>query len=205
MTLDFRMSGNALYSDVVLPAATWYEKYDLSTTDMHPFVNPFNPAAAPAWEARSDWDIFTGLARKVSEMGARHLGVRRDLVTLPLAHDSPDELAQPFGRVLDWKRGETEPVPGRTMPRLLVVERDYGAIHNRMVALGPRVMEHGVSEKGESWSAKEEYDHLRRFLGEHAEGVAKGCPKLETASQVCETILTLSGASCGTMALRTRP
>src|SRR5690606_1639805 len=32
--LDFRMSGTALYSDVILPAATWYEKYDLSSTDM---------------------------------------------------------------------------------------------------------------------------------------------------------------------------
>src|SRR5699024_3476241 len=39
---DFRMSGTGLYSDIVLPAATWYEKHDLSSTDMHPFVHPFN-------------------------------------------------------------------------------------------------------------------------------------------------------------------
>ncbi|MEM3327039.1 MAG: nitrate reductase subunit alpha, partial [Thermoproteus sp.] len=44
VTLDFRMSTSALYSDVVLPAATWYEKHDLSTTDLHPFIHPFNPA-----------------------------------------------------------------------------------------------------------------------------------------------------------------
>src|SRR5699024_2859039 len=37
---DFRMSGTGLYSDIVLPAATWYEKHDLSSTDMHPFVHP---------------------------------------------------------------------------------------------------------------------------------------------------------------------
>ncbi|MBO0744675.1 MAG: nitrate reductase subunit alpha, partial [Candidatus Dormibacteraeota bacterium] len=57
-TLDFRMTSNALFSDVVLPAATWYEKYDLSTTDMHPFVHTFNQAIPPPWETKTDWDIF---------------------------------------------------------------------------------------------------------------------------------------------------
>ncbi|MFO7728481.1 MAG: molybdopterin-dependent oxidoreductase, partial [Desulfonatronovibrio sp.] len=35
-TLDFRMCTSALYTDVVLPAASWYEKLDLITTPMHP-------------------------------------------------------------------------------------------------------------------------------------------------------------------------
>lgn len=39
VTIDFRMSTSALYSDIVLPAATWYEKNDLSTTDLHPFIH----------------------------------------------------------------------------------------------------------------------------------------------------------------------
>ena len=47
-TIDFRMTSNALFSDVVLPAATWYEKYDLSSTDLHPFVHTFNEAVAAA-------------------------------------------------------------------------------------------------------------------------------------------------------------
>jgi Molybdopterin oxidoreductase len=34
--------------DVVLPAATWYEKHDLSSTDMHPSVHADNPAISPA-------------------------------------------------------------------------------------------------------------------------------------------------------------
>src|SRR5699024_10964213 len=41
LTLDFRMTSHTLHSDVVLPASTWYEKHDLSTTDMHPFVHSF--------------------------------------------------------------------------------------------------------------------------------------------------------------------
>ncbi len=64
-TIDFRMNGSALYSDVVLPAATWYEKHDLSSTDLHPFVHPFNPAIPPPWETRSDFDIFEAIAEYV--------------------------------------------------------------------------------------------------------------------------------------------
>ncbi len=52
------MTATPLYSDIVLPAATWYEKHDLSSTDMHPYVHPFNPAIDPLWESRSDWDII---------------------------------------------------------------------------------------------------------------------------------------------------
>ncbi|MBB5575462.1 respiratory nitrate reductase alpha subunit [Rhizobium paranaense] len=38
VTLDFRMSTTCVYSDIVLPTATWYEKNDLNTSDMHPFI-----------------------------------------------------------------------------------------------------------------------------------------------------------------------
>ena len=72
-TVDFRMTSNALFSDVVLPAATWYEKYDLSMTDLHPFVHTFNQAVPPPWEAKTDWDTFNGSPR-FSELAERHLG-----------------------------------------------------------------------------------------------------------------------------------
>ena len=45
--LNFRMDTSALYSDIVLPAATWYEKADLNSTDMHSFIHPLS-AAVPA-------------------------------------------------------------------------------------------------------------------------------------------------------------
>ena len=50
MSIDFRMTSTTLLSDVVLPAATWYEKADLSSTDMHPFVHAFSPAIDPPWK-----------------------------------------------------------------------------------------------------------------------------------------------------------
>ncbi|MBW2690263.1 MAG: nitrate reductase subunit alpha, partial [Deltaproteobacteria bacterium] len=38
--INFRMDTSAVYSDIVLPTATWYEKDDLNTTDMHSFIHP---------------------------------------------------------------------------------------------------------------------------------------------------------------------
>ena len=112
VTLDFRMSTTCLYSDIVLPTATWYEKNDLNTSDMHPFIHPLSTAVDPAWQSRSDWDIYKGFAKKFSEVCVGHLGVERELVLTPLMHDSPAELAQPFD-VKEWKRGECRSDPGQ--------------------------------------------------------------------------------------------
>ena len=65
MTIDFRQTSTTIFSDVVLPAATWYEKHDLNTTDMHPFVHSFNPAIAPPWQTRTDWDAWQTIADEV--------------------------------------------------------------------------------------------------------------------------------------------
>ena len=40
VTLDFRMSTTCLYSDIVLPTATWYEKNDLNTSRHAPLHPP---------------------------------------------------------------------------------------------------------------------------------------------------------------------
>ncbi|CAM5246365.1 nitrate reductase (quinone) OS=Streptomyces alboniger OX=132473 GN=CP975_30465 PE=3 SV=1 [Streptomyces alboniger] len=133
---------------MVLPAATWYEKHDLSTTDMHPYVHSFTPAVDPPWQARTDFDTFHALADRLSELSVDHLGVRRDLVATALQHDTPGETAQPGGVVLDSRKGECEPVPGRTMPNLAVAERDYTAIGAKFAALGPLVEELGLLAKG---------------------------------------------------------
>ncbi|MFD0852971.1 molybdopterin-dependent oxidoreductase, partial [Actinomadura adrarensis] len=97
LSLDFRMTSTTIYSDIVLPAATWYEKHDLNTTDMHPFVHSFNPAIAPPWQTRSDWDAFQAIASAFSRLAEKHLGVRKDIVAAPLMHDTPDEMATPHG------------------------------------------------------------------------------------------------------------
>jgi nitrate reductase alpha subunit len=200
--IDFRMNGTCLYSDVVLPAATWYEKDDISTTDLHPFVHAFNAAISPPWETRTDWDAFMRIGEEFSRLAGPRLGVRRDVVSVPLQHDTPDELAQPFGEVRDWRAGECEPVPGKTMPKFVVVERDYGAVGEKMRAIGPLVDELGVSWKGlTSKDVEPEMEHLRSQNGTVRGGSTDGRPRLTTARDAAETIMALSGATNGRLAV----
>jgi nitrate reductase alpha subunit len=202
VALDFRMTSTTIYSDVVLPAATWYEKHDLNTTDMHPFVNSFSPAIAPPWQTRTDFDAFHTLARRFSELAAEHLGVRRDVVAVPLTHDTPDELATPHGRVLDWKDGECDPVPGKTMPKLVVVERDYPAVAARMAALGPVIDTLGTTTKGVTFDVTQEVELLGRVNGVVRGGPAAGRPSLARDVDACEAILALSGTTNGRLAVQ---
>ena len=200
-TIDFRMTSSALFSDVVLPAATWYEKYDLSSTDMHPFVHAFNQAIPPPWESKTDWDAFSLIAAKFSALAATHLGVRRDIVVAPLQHDTADEIAQPMGKVLDWKRGDCEPVPGRTMPKLITVERDYAAVSDKMHAIGPLLETVGNQVKGAAWKPLAEVEHLGAANGRVRGGPADGRPRLDRAEHVAEAILALSGTTNGRIAM----
>ena len=82
--LNFRMDTSALYSDIVLPAASWYEKSDLNTTDLHSFIHPLSPAVPPVWESKSDWQIFSEIARATSETAKKHFPEPvLDIVNMP--------------------------------------------------------------------------------------------------------------------------
>ncbi|MFB9885856.1 nitrate reductase subunit alpha [Balneatrix alpica] len=201
VTLDFRMSTTCLYSDIVLPTATWYEKDDLNTSDMHPFIHPLSAATDPAWEARSDWDIYKGIAKAFSQVCQGHLGKEKDLVTLPLLHDTPAELAQPL-EVQDWKKGECELIPGKTAPAMLVVERDYPATYERFTSVGPLLEKLGNGGKGITWNTQKEVDFLRELNYTKAEGPAAGQPKIETAIDAAEVILSLAPETNGQVAVK---
>ncbi|MBX5466604.1 MAG: nitrate reductase subunit alpha [Firmicutes bacterium] len=195
--IDFRMTASGLYADVVLPAATWYEKHDLSTTDMHPFIHPFNPAIAPMWEAKSDWDAFVTVAKAVSRLAAQYLPEAEDLVMTPLLHDTPGELAQPHGRVRDWREDPETAEPGRTMPALAVVRRDWAHLAERMTTLGPLVDE-GIGAKGIRIPGGPAVAELVRRVGTATDpGVGEGRPRLDHPQAVAEAILTLSGPTNG--------
>ncbi|WP_370010306.1 nitrate reductase subunit alpha [Nocardia cyriacigeorgica] len=201
LSLDFRMTSTTLFSDIVLPAATWYEKHDLSSTDMHPFVHAFSPAISPPWEAKTDFDAFHRIARGFSWMAEKHLGVRKDIVAVPLQHDSPDAMAQAGGRVLDWKAGECEPIPGKTMPKLVVVERDYSKIAEKMAALGPLVETLGLTTKGVTTLPDQEVEYLAGVNGTVVSGVAQGRPSLAKDTHAADAILALSGTTNGRLAV----
>ncbi|MDO5356823.1 MAG: nitrate reductase subunit alpha [Conchiformibius sp.] len=199
--LDFRMSTTCLYGDVVLPTATWYEKDDLNTSDMHPFIHPLSEAVNPLWQSKTDWEIYKGLAKRFSELAKDYLGVRQDIVLTPLMHDSPQEMGQPFDPK-DWKLGECEPIPGKTMPAMTVVERDYGAIYDKFTSLGPLLEKVNNNGKGLAWQTGHEVEFLRKLNGVRSEGAGKGQPKLDTAIDAAEMILTLAPETNGHVAMK---
>ncbi|PNU21441.1 nitrate reductase subunit alpha [Geothermobacter hydrogeniphilus] len=197
--INFRMDTSALYSDIVLPTATWYEKDDLNSTDMHSFIHPLQAAVPPCWESKSDWDIFKGLAKKVSELAETHLPEPvRDIVAVPLQHDTPAEMAQP--EIRDWSKGECEPIPGKTMPALVVVERDYKNLYNRFISLGPGARG-GIGAHGLSWSIEDYYDEMAQGPDTVEWGGSK-YPSLVDARDAAEIILKLAPETNGEMACR---
>ncbi|MEV0440891.1 nitrate reductase subunit alpha [Streptomyces spectabilis] len=184
LALDFRMTSTTLFADLVLPAATWYEKHDLSSTDMHPYVHAFSPAINPPWQARTDFEIFHGLAAEVSRLAHGRLDVAHDLVATALQHDTPGEA----------------PPPGPTAPQYTLVERDYRAIADKLAALGPLPDEQGMQVKGVTVRTTAESHWLTARCGTAAEGPARGRPLLDTDVKLCEAILALSGTTNGRVA-----
>ena len=198
VTLDFRMSTTCVYSDIVLPTASWYEKNDLNTSDMHPFIHPLTAAVDPVWESRSDWEIYKGLARKFSDVAPEVLGKEDDVVLTPILHDTPGELAQ-GPEVRDWKRGECAPIPGKTMPQVAVIERDYPNLYKRFTSLGPLMREIGNTGKGLAWKTADEITVLKRLNGASEDGER---PRIDSDIDAAEVILTLAPETNGSVAVR---
>jgi len=201
-TLDFRMSSTCMFSDIVLPTACWYEKDDLNTSDMHPFIHPLSTAVDPAWEAKSDWEIYKGIAKKFSEVAEGTLGIEKDFVTVPMLHDTPGELAQPFD-VKDWKKGECDLIPGETAPNMVVVERDYPNTYKKFTSLGPLMDKLGNGGKGIGWNTDDEIKLLGDLNHRNLdEGISEGRPIIESAIDAAETILTLAPETNGNVAVK---
>jgi nitrate reductase alpha subunit len=157
---------------------------------------------SPAWEAKSDWEIYKAIAAQFSRLCGGILGVEQDVVLQPVMHDSPGEIAQPLD-VADWKRGECELVPGRTAPNIFVVERDYPNTYARFTALGPLVKKLGNGAKGITWPMADAVDGLaalNRVVTE--EGATKGLPRIDSDIDAAETILFLAPETNGEVAVK---
>ncbi|MDZ4772755.1 MAG: nitrate reductase subunit alpha [Planctomycetota bacterium] len=198
--LNFRMDSSALYSDIVLPAATYYEKNDLNSTDMHTFIHPLQPAVQPCWESKSDWDIFEKLAEHTANLAKTHLREPvDDIVATPLLHDTPAEIAQPS--IKDWRKGECEAIPGKTMPNLTVVRRDYTLVHQKFVSLGRNFRDKGLGVHGTTYDVSDLYD---AYLETHPTETwgGKTYPSLRADKSVCEAILHFAAETNGELAYR---
>ncbi|MFP4537130.1 MAG: molybdopterin dinucleotide binding domain-containing protein, partial [Dichotomicrobium sp.] len=103
----------------------------------------------------------------------------------------------------DWKRGECEPVPGKTMPNVTVVERDYPNLYNRFTSLGPLMNSLGNGGKGISWNTDHEVDLLGDLNGkQRGEGDWNERPRIFTDVNAAETILMLAPETNGEVAVK---
>ncbi|MDK2372891.1 MAG: molybdopterin-dependent oxidoreductase [Candidatus Korarchaeota archaeon] len=74
VVIDFRVNSTAVFADYVLPAATWYEKFDLETTPMHVYLQAFNKVIEPVDESKHDFYVYKELAKAISEEAKRRGG-----------------------------------------------------------------------------------------------------------------------------------
>lgn len=204
VNMDFRMSTTSIYSDIVLPAATFYEKNDINTTDMHSFIHPFVKAVQCSWEGRSDWQTFKDISKKLSEIAAEYaddFGSVTDVVLTPLGHDSPHELGQALD-VKNWYKGECDLIPGKTAPLIHVIDRDYRTIYDKYTSIGPLLTTNGGGNRGIKWNLDPEITELCQLNGTVQEGVAKGRPKMETDINAANFILRVSPETNGALSFR---
>jgi nitrate reductase alpha subunit len=200
VNLNFRMDTSALYSDIVLPAASWYEKTDLNSTDMHSFIHPLSPAIAPVWESKSDWVIFREIAKATSELAKTHFAEPvKDLVNLPISHDSAGEISQ--SEIKDWSKGECEPIPGKTMHNMVVVERDYTKIFDKFISLGPNVRK-GLGAHGNSYQCADFYEKMLDNKDHLQEVDGKKYPSLYEDEEAANAVLYLSSLTNGELSKR---
>ena len=69
--VDYRMSDAAVWADILLPAKSHYEVYDIRTSPgYHRFTNLAQPIAnmKPVGEAKDEWSIFALIAKKLEEI-----------------------------------------------------------------------------------------------------------------------------------------
>ena len=199
--LNFRMDTSALYSDLVLPAATWYEKDDLNTTDLHTFIHPLQAAVPPCWESKSDWDAFEALARKVTELSRRHLpDPVKDLVTVPIQHDTPGEMAR--ARAARLAQGRVRGGAGQ----------DHAGARARRARLRPPARSLHVLRAG---GARERHRRARPLLAHRrrrgtswpraarlAPGAGRPTPPSQPRCEAANLILRLAPETNGEMAAR---
>jgi DMSO reductase family type II enzyme molybdopterin subunit len=124
VSINFRMSTTALKSDLVLPAAGYYEKPGVKYAQSYlPYVVVGEKAVEPLGEAKSEWEIFGLLARRVQERAVERgvrpvqdpLGLEHDLRALYRSWSADGELpVENEERALDYIIGRSEPTRGLT-------------------------------------------------------------------------------------------
>ena len=64
-TFDFSMTTSCQWSDVVFPATSWYENYELTATILHPYLQLQQPAIKPIFESKTALWVARELAKRL--------------------------------------------------------------------------------------------------------------------------------------------
>ncbi|MGV7246199.1 molybdopterin dinucleotide binding domain-containing protein, partial [Caballeronia sp. M23-90] len=114
----------------------------------------------------------------------------------------PGELGQPF-EPKDWRAGECDLIPGKTAPSMTVVERNYKDVYRKFTSVGPLLDTQGNGGKGINWNSKHEVGELADITKTVTEpGVSLGRPRLDTAIDAAEMILTFAPETNGHVAVK---
>jgi nitrate reductase alpha subunit len=201
VTLDFRMSTTCLYSDIVLPTATWYEKNDLNTSDMHPFIHPLSRRWTRPGNRAATGRSTRASPRSSARSASATWASRRTVVLTPLMHDTPASWPALRRQGLEARRVRADPRQDGAADRggrARLPER-LQALHR----LGPLMNKLGNGGKGIGWNTADRGRAARRAQRlVRDEGVTKGMPKIETDIDACEVVLQLAPETNGHVAVK---
>lgn len=65
VVVDHQMTDTARWADIVLPAATWYEKTDLTATPLHPYLQIQQEAIPPVGESRPELWMWQEIVKRI--------------------------------------------------------------------------------------------------------------------------------------------
>ncbi len=66
INLDFQKTTSSLYSNILLPGVSWYEKTELVSTPLHPYLQLQQPAIPPVNDCKPELWIIRELAKRLN-------------------------------------------------------------------------------------------------------------------------------------------
>ena len=195
---DFRNTSTTLHSDVVLPAATWYEKHDLSSTDMHPFMHCFDEAVtrrgrrAPTSRCSRPW-LASSAAWPPVTWTPRRTSSRSRWVTTPRSHDHGERRRSRAD--VDARQDHAEAGP------------DRARLHAGRLQVRPHGSAPGKGRPGSQGRCVQRpgaFDELGDLNGRAPmDGNAgEGAPLCDTAIKAANMAMRFSGTTNGSLAVQ---
>ena len=108
MTTEIQWTTSVEYSDIVLPAAAWFEKYELVSTPVHPYLSITQPAHDPLFDSMPEIWIFKEIAVRTSKIISEEWSDDEVKRILGLSKDELVKMSQMYYPDPDLQRQEDE-------------------------------------------------------------------------------------------------